>query len=83
MLISFLNNDTISRYVLNLGYIVGGSLGECIWSPNPSDDVVPGPESILEYLELKYATITPLQNAITAMSNHIQTEKQYRIPYES
>ena len=77
-----MNNDTISRYVLNPGYIVGGSLEERIWSPNPSDDVVPGSESILEYIELKYATIASLQNAITAMSNHIQTEKQYRIPYE-
>ena len=45
-----------------------------IWSPNPSDNVVPGLESILEYLELKYATITSLQNATTDMSNQIQTE---------
>ena len=35
---------------------------------------VPGLLSILEYLELNYATITSLQNAITDMSNHIQTE---------
>ena len=45
-----------------------------MWSENPSDDVVPGLEPILEYLELKYATITSLQNAITDMNNHIQTE---------
>ena len=31
-------------------------------------------DSILRYLELKYATITSLQNAITDMSNHMQTE---------
>ena len=45
-----------------------------MWLPNPSDNVVPGLESILEYLELNYATIASLQNAITDMHNHIQTE---------
>ena len=70
-----MNNDKLSRYVLNPGFIVDDSIEEqYMWSTNPSDDVVPGLESILEYLELNYTTITSLQNAITDVSNHVQTE---------
>ena len=44
------------------------------WFPLISDLYVPGLESLLEYLQLNYATIASLQNAITDMHNHIQTE---------
>ena len=63
---SYVNKESISRYV-NLNF-------ELQWFPFISDDVVPGLKSILEYLELNYATIASLQNAITDMNNHIQTE---------
>ena len=72
---NYLNNDRISRYILNPGYSVDGSIEErFMWLPNPSDNVVPGLEPILKYFELNYATIASLQNAITDMTNHIQTE---------
>ena len=63
---SYVNKESISRYI-TLGY-------NRQWFPFISDDVVPGLLSILEYLGLNYATITSLQNAITDMSNYIQTE---------
>ena len=44
------------------------------WFPLISDLYVPGLESLLEFLQLNYATIASLQNAITDMHNHIQTE---------
>ena len=44
------------------------------WFPRISDLFLPGLESLLEYLQLNYATITSLQNAITEVINHIQTE---------
>ena len=40
---------------------------ELQWFPRVSDLYVPGLESILEYLELNYATVASLQNAITDM----------------
>ena len=63
---SYVNKESISRYIT-----LDNNLQ---WFPFISDDVVPGLLSILEYLELNYATITSLQNAIAYMSNHIQTE---------
>ena len=63
---SYVNTESISRYIA-----LGNNLQRF---PFISDDVVPGLLSILEYLELNYAAITSLQNAITDMSNHIQTE---------
>ena len=63
---SYVNIESISRYI-TLG-------NNRQWLPFISDDVVPGLLPILEYFELNYATITSLQNAVTDMSNHIQTE---------
>ena len=73
---NYSNNDKTSRYELNPFWTSGASLDEqYIWSPDRVwDNVVPGLDSILRYLELKYATITSLQDAITYMNNHIQTE---------
>ena len=63
---SYVNKESISRYIT--------LDNNRQWFPFISDDVVPGLLSILEYLEINYATITSLQNAITDMNNHIQTE---------
>ena len=64
---SYVNKLSISRCTTDFD-------GNRLRFPMISDDVVPGLLSILEYLELNYATITSLQNAITDMNNHIQTE---------
>ena len=71
-----------SRYELNPFWTSGASLDEqYIWSPDRVwDNVVPELDSILRYLELKHAAITSLQNAITDMSNHIQTEIDIEFP---
>ena len=71
-----MKNDGISRYELNPVWTSDETLDEqYIWSPDRfGDNVVPGLDSILRYLELEYATITSLQDAITDVSNHIQTE---------
>ena len=39
-----------------------------------SDDVVPGLDSMITYIQPKYATLTTLQNAITNVNNNVQTE---------
>ena len=63
---SYVNKESISRYV-TIDFTRQ-------WFPFASDDVVPGLLSLLNYLELNYATIASLQNAITDMNNHIQSE---------
>ena len=57
---SYVNKLSISRYTTDFD-------NNRLWFPFISDDVVPGLLSILGYLELNYATITSLQNAITDM----------------
>ena len=61
---SYLNKDYIATYITIDSNIQ--------WFPRISDLLVPGLESLLEYLQLNYATITSLQNAITDMNDHIQ-----------
>ena len=71
-----MNNDKISRYELNPFLTVDASLEiQYIWSPDLVwENIVPELDSILRFIGFNYATITSLQNAITYMSNHIQTE---------
>ena len=72
---NYLHNDNIP-YELNPFWTSDESLDEqYIWSPDRVwDNVAPELDPILRYLELKYARITSLQNAITDMNNHTQTE---------
>ena len=42
--------------------------------PETSDNVVPGLDSLLTYLQSKYATINALQNAINNVNNTINIE---------
>ena len=42
-----------------------------MWVPETSDNVVPGLESILTYIQSKYATIHALQNAIANINSTI------------
>ena len=63
---TYLNKDYIAIYIT-----IDNNLQ---WFPRISDLYVPGLESLLEYLQLNYASLTSLQNAITDMNNRIQTE---------
>ena len=45
-----------------------------LWIPEVSDNVVPGLDSMITYIQSKYATLTSLQNAITHIHNNIQTQ---------
>ena len=45
-----------------------------LWIPGTSDNVVPGIDSMITYIQPKYATLTALQNAITTIDNNVQTE---------
>ena len=54
-----------------------------LWIPEISDNVVPGLDSMITYTQSKYATLTALQNAITNITNNIQTEiDNLEIPYQ-
>ena len=45
-----------------------------LWIPEVSDNVAGGLDSMITYAQSKHATLTALQNAITHISNSIQTE---------
>ena len=45
-----------------------------LWIPETSDNVVPGLDSMIAYIQSTYATLAALQTAITNMNNNIQTE---------
>ncbi len=45
-----------------------------IWIPETTDNVVPGLDSLLTYLQSKYATINALQNAIANINSTINNE---------
>jgi hypothetical protein len=47
-----------------------------LWIPETTDNVVPGLDSLLTYIQSKYATLTALQNSITNINNTINTEIQ-------
>ena len=47
-----------------------------LWTPETSDNVVPGLDSLLTHTQSKYATLTSLQNSITNDNNTINTEIQ-------
>ena len=40
------------------------------WIPETSDNVVPGLDSMVTYIQPKYVTLTALQNAITHVNNN-------------
>ena len=47
-----------------------------LWIPETSDNVVPGLDSLLTYIQSAYATLNALQNSITNIKNTITTEMQ-------
>ena len=47
-----------------------------LWIPETSDNVVPGLDSLLTYIQSEFATLTSLQNSITNINNTINNEIQ-------
>ena len=70
---SYLNNDRIATVILNP---TPGLTDSYIWIPEASDNVVPGLDSLLTYIQSKYATLTALQDSITNINNTINNEIQ-------
>ena len=57
-----MNNNNNSIATIELNTVESGDQETYLWVPEISDNVAPGLDSILTYLEHKYATITELQN---------------------
>ena len=68
---NYLNNDKIATVVINT---VPSLTGNCIWIPETTDNVVPGLDSLLTYLQSKYAAINALQNAINNVNSTVNNE---------
>ena len=70
---NYLNNNKIATIILNT---VPSPNDTYIWIPETTDNVVPGLESLLTYIQSKYATITALHNSIANTNNTINNEIQ-------
>ena len=70
---NYINNNNIATIVINTIPEINENY---LWIPETTDNVVPGLDSLLTYLQSKYATITALQNSITNINNTINTEIQ-------
>ena len=66
---NFINNNNIATIITAPPPLIG-----YVWVPETSDNVVPGLDSILTYIQSKYASISTLQNEITNLSNNISTD---------
>ena len=67
------NSDRIATIVVNT---VPSLTDNYIRIPEAIDNVVPGLDSILTYIQSKYVTLTALQNSITNINNTTNTEIQ-------
>ena len=45
-----------------------------VWIPETNDNGAPGLDSKITYIQSTYAALTALQNAITHITNNMQTE---------
>ena len=71
---NYLDNNKIATIVVNT---VPPLTDNFLWIPEGiTDNVVPGLDSLLTYLQSKYATLTALQNSITNINNTINNEIQ-------
>ena len=69
---NYLNNNKIATIILNT---VPELNENYLWIPEGiTDNVVPGLDSILTYMQSKYATLTALQNSVTNINNTINNE---------
>ena len=65
---NYLNDNNIATVILNPTPPLNENY---LWTPGVSDNVVPGLDSMLTYIQSKYATLTALQNTITNINNEI------------
>ena len=68
---NYIKNDKIATIILNP---TPSLTDNYLWVPETSDTVVPGLDSILTFMQSKYATITALQNSIANINNTINNE---------
>ena len=69
---SFLNNNRTTSVEINIGSDL--KTDNYTWVPEPSDNVVPGLESLLTYLKNQYITLITLNGAITVPYNQTMLE---------
>ena len=72
MLMIIIKNDKIATIIIAPTTLTDNY----IWIPETSDNVVPGLDSLLTYIQSKYATLTSLQNSITNINDTINNEIQ-------
>lgn len=72
--INYIDNNYINNNNIATVFLAPPPLTGYLWQPETSDNVVPGLESILTYIQSKYASISTLQNEITNLSNNISTD---------
>ena len=65
---SYLNNDKIATIVLNP---TPSLTDNYLWIPETNDNVVAGSDSMVTYIQSKYATKNAIQNAINDINNNI------------
>ena len=68
---NYLNNNKIATVILHPTPSVNENY---VWTPEVSDNVAPGLDSMITYIQPTYATLTELQHAIANINNIIQTE---------
>ena len=68
---NYLNNNKIATVILNH---TPSRNGNYLWTPEVSDNVVPGLDSMLTYTQSNYATLAALRNTITNVNNTINNE---------
>ena len=69
---NYIKNDKIATIIIAPTSLTDNYIG----IPETSDNVVPGLDSLITYLNQKFASISTLQNSITNISNTINNEIQ-------
>ena len=65
---NYVNNNNIATVILNPTQPLNENY---LWILEVRDNVVPGLDSMVTYIQPTYATLTALQNAITSLNNNI------------
>ena len=67
----YLNSDKIATVIVNP---TPSLIEDYLWIPETAVNVVPGLDSLLTYLQSKYATLTALRNSTTNINNILNSE---------
>ena len=70
---NYLNNNTVATIIV---HPTSSPTENYLWIPEVSDNVVPGLDSLVTYLNQKFASIGTLQNYITNINTTINNEIQ-------